>query len=39
MTVECLRMGNDKIAAIVNQLCEFLVIAPTRTKETLYTWF
>ena len=29
--VECLRTGNDQIAAIVNQLCVYLVIAITRT--------
>jgi hypothetical protein len=30
-----LRTGNDKIAPIVYRLCEFLVIALSKTKETL----
>jgi len=37
--MQCLRTGNDKIAAIVNQLCKSLVIALTKTRETLYIWF
>jgi hypothetical protein len=35
MTVECLRTSNDTIAAIVNRLCKFLVIALSRTQDTL----
>jgi hypothetical protein len=35
MTVECLRTGNDKIAAIVNRLCTFLEIALSKTQGTL----
>jgi hypothetical protein len=34
MTVDCLRAGNDKVAAIVNRLCKFLVIALSRTQDT-----
>jgi len=35
MTVEYLLTGNDKITATVYRLCEFLVIALAKTKETL----
>ena len=35
MTVELMLADNDKVAAIVIQLCKFLAIGLSRTQETL----